>query len=181
MSAVLLPAMIAANPSCNARRRQDGMVCRAAVGRRSWVCLACRRHRSHDLGSGTESVLRARSTHPEGARAACDHVWAVQIRPPGYAAAIAMFVGIPLALASWWGLLPAGLAIALLVHLVGGLNPFGMCRAQSVRLLRPSGNESAYPARCTSRPDGFGGSPSPGRTNRLFRLRALYASQTCAG
>ena len=37
------------------------------------------------------------------------------IRHPGYAAAIAMFVGIPLALASWWGLLPAGLAIALLV------------------------------------------------------------------
>jgi protein-S-isoprenylcysteine O-methyltransferase Ste14 len=26
-----------------------------------------------------------------------------------------MFVGIPLALASWWGLLPAGLAIAWLV------------------------------------------------------------------
>jgi len=37
------------------------------------------------------------------------------VRHPGYAAAIAMFVGIPLALASWWGLLPAGLAIALLV------------------------------------------------------------------
>ena len=37
------------------------------------------------------------------------------VRHPGYAAAIAMFVGIPLALASWWGLLPAGLAIVLLV------------------------------------------------------------------
>jgi protein-S-isoprenylcysteine O-methyltransferase Ste14 len=37
------------------------------------------------------------------------------VRHPGYAAAIAMFVGIPLALASWWALLPATLAIALLV------------------------------------------------------------------
>jgi protein-S-isoprenylcysteine O-methyltransferase Ste14 len=41
------------------------------------------------------------------------------VRHPGYAAAIAMFVGIPLALASWWGLLPAGLAIALLVVRTG--------------------------------------------------------------
>jgi protein-S-isoprenylcysteine O-methyltransferase Ste14 len=37
------------------------------------------------------------------------------VRHPGYTAAIAMFVGIPLALASWWALLPAVLAIALLV------------------------------------------------------------------
>jgi protein-S-isoprenylcysteine O-methyltransferase Ste14 len=37
------------------------------------------------------------------------------VRHPGYTAAIAMFVGIPLALASWWALLPAALAIALLV------------------------------------------------------------------
>jgi protein-S-isoprenylcysteine O-methyltransferase Ste14 len=37
------------------------------------------------------------------------------VRHPGYAAAIAMFVGIPLALASWWALLPGALAIALLV------------------------------------------------------------------
>ena len=37
------------------------------------------------------------------------------VRHPGYAAAIGTFVGIPLALASWWGLLPAGLAIVLLV------------------------------------------------------------------
>lgn len=37
------------------------------------------------------------------------------VRHPGYTAAIAMFVGIPLALASWWALLPATLAIALLV------------------------------------------------------------------
>jgi len=36
------------------------------------------------------------------------------VRHPGYSAAIAMFIGIPLALASWWGLLPAALAIALL-------------------------------------------------------------------
>jgi protein-S-isoprenylcysteine O-methyltransferase Ste14 len=36
-------------------------------------------------------------------------------RHPGYTAAIAMFVGIPLALASWWALLPAALATALLV------------------------------------------------------------------
>ena len=37
------------------------------------------------------------------------------VRHPGYTAAIAMFVGIPLALASWWALLPATLAIMLLV------------------------------------------------------------------
>jgi protein-S-isoprenylcysteine O-methyltransferase Ste14 len=37
------------------------------------------------------------------------------IRHPGYAAAMAIFTGIPLALASWWGLLPAVLAAALLV------------------------------------------------------------------
>lgn len=36
------------------------------------------------------------------------------IRHPGYAAAIAMFIGIPLALGSWWALLPAAVAIALL-------------------------------------------------------------------
>ncbi len=41
------------------------------------------------------------------------------VRHPGYAAAIVMFVGIPLALASWCGLLPAGLAIALLVVRTG--------------------------------------------------------------
>ena len=37
------------------------------------------------------------------------------VRHPGYSAAIAMFIGIPLALASWWALLPAALAIALLI------------------------------------------------------------------
>ncbi len=37
------------------------------------------------------------------------------VRHPGYSGAIAMFIGIPLALASWWALLPAALAIALLV------------------------------------------------------------------
>lgn len=37
------------------------------------------------------------------------------VRHPGYAAAIAMFIAIPLALGSWWALLPAALAIALLV------------------------------------------------------------------
>jgi protein-S-isoprenylcysteine O-methyltransferase Ste14 len=37
------------------------------------------------------------------------------VRHPGYIAAIAMFIGIPLALASWWALLPAALATALLV------------------------------------------------------------------
>ncbi|HWE16256.1 MAG TPA: isoprenylcysteine carboxylmethyltransferase family protein [Hyphomicrobiaceae bacterium] len=37
------------------------------------------------------------------------------VRHPGYAAAIAMFIGVPLALASWWALLPAALALALLV------------------------------------------------------------------
>lgn len=37
------------------------------------------------------------------------------VRHPGYTGAIALFIAIPLALASWWGLLPAGLSIALLV------------------------------------------------------------------
>jgi protein-S-isoprenylcysteine O-methyltransferase Ste14 len=37
------------------------------------------------------------------------------VRHPGYTGAIALFIAIPLALASWWGLLPAALAIALLV------------------------------------------------------------------
>jgi len=37
------------------------------------------------------------------------------VRHPGYTGAIAIFIAIPLALASWWGLLPAALAIALLV------------------------------------------------------------------
>ena len=41
------------------------------------------------------------------------------VRHPGYSAAIAMFIGIPLALASWWGLLPAALAIALLILRTG--------------------------------------------------------------
>jgi protein-S-isoprenylcysteine O-methyltransferase Ste14 len=37
------------------------------------------------------------------------------VRHPGYSAAIALFIGIPLALASWWALLPAALATGLLV------------------------------------------------------------------
>jgi protein-S-isoprenylcysteine O-methyltransferase Ste14 len=37
------------------------------------------------------------------------------VRHPGYTAAIAMLIAIPLALASWWAFLPAALAIALLV------------------------------------------------------------------
>jgi protein-S-isoprenylcysteine O-methyltransferase Ste14 len=37
------------------------------------------------------------------------------VRRPGYAAATAMFVAIPLALGSWWALLPATSAITLLV------------------------------------------------------------------
>jgi protein-S-isoprenylcysteine O-methyltransferase Ste14 len=41
------------------------------------------------------------------------------VRHPGYTAAIAMFIAIPLALASWWALLPAALAIALLVVRTG--------------------------------------------------------------
>jgi len=41
------------------------------------------------------------------------------VRHPGYSAAIALFIGIPLALASWWALLPAALAIALLVVRTG--------------------------------------------------------------
>jgi hypothetical protein len=37
------------------------------------------------------------------------------VRHPGYTAAIALFVAIPIALASWWALLPAAVAIALLI------------------------------------------------------------------
>ncbi len=37
------------------------------------------------------------------------------VRHPGYTAGIAIFIGIPLALASWWAVLPAALATALLV------------------------------------------------------------------
>jgi protein-S-isoprenylcysteine O-methyltransferase Ste14 len=37
------------------------------------------------------------------------------VRHPGYTGAIALFIAIPLPLASWWGLLPAAIAIALLV------------------------------------------------------------------
>jgi protein-S-isoprenylcysteine O-methyltransferase Ste14 len=37
------------------------------------------------------------------------------VRHPGYGAALAIFAGIPLALASWWALLPAALAGALLI------------------------------------------------------------------
>jgi protein-S-isoprenylcysteine O-methyltransferase Ste14 len=37
------------------------------------------------------------------------------VRHPGYTAAVAMFVGVPLALASWWALLPAAVATALLI------------------------------------------------------------------
>jgi protein-S-isoprenylcysteine O-methyltransferase Ste14 len=37
------------------------------------------------------------------------------VRHPGYTGAIAIFIAIPLALASWWGLLPAAFAIVLLV------------------------------------------------------------------
>jgi protein-S-isoprenylcysteine O-methyltransferase Ste14 len=36
------------------------------------------------------------------------------VRHPGYSAAIAMFLGISLALASWWGLVPAAIASVLL-------------------------------------------------------------------
>jgi protein-S-isoprenylcysteine O-methyltransferase Ste14 len=41
------------------------------------------------------------------------------VRHPGYSAAIAIFIAIPLALASWWALTPAALAIALLVVRTG--------------------------------------------------------------
>jgi protein-S-isoprenylcysteine O-methyltransferase Ste14 len=41
------------------------------------------------------------------------------VRHPGYAAAMALFVGIALALASWWALVPAAMAIALLVVRTG--------------------------------------------------------------
>lgn len=41
------------------------------------------------------------------------------VRHPGYIAALAMFIGIPLALGSWWALLPALLASALLIVRTG--------------------------------------------------------------
>lgn len=37
------------------------------------------------------------------------------VRHPGYSAALAMFLGMPLALGSWWGLVPAAIASILLV------------------------------------------------------------------
>ena len=37
------------------------------------------------------------------------------VRHPGYSAALAMFLGMPLALQSWWGLVPAAIASILLV------------------------------------------------------------------
>jgi protein-S-isoprenylcysteine O-methyltransferase Ste14 len=37
------------------------------------------------------------------------------VRHPGYSAAIALFISMPLALASWWALLPAALASILLI------------------------------------------------------------------
>ena len=41
------------------------------------------------------------------------------IRHPGYAAAIAIFAGLPLALASWWALIPAALASVVLIIRTG--------------------------------------------------------------
>jgi protein-S-isoprenylcysteine O-methyltransferase Ste14 len=50
------------------------------------------------------------------------------VRHPGYSAAIVMFVAMPLALASWWALLPAALASALLVVRTGWED--GLLRAE---------------------------------------------------
>jgi protein-S-isoprenylcysteine O-methyltransferase Ste14 len=55
------------------------------------------------------------------------------VRHPGYTAAIAMFITIPLALASWWALLPAALAMALLVVRTAWRIACSCCR----RFLRP--------------------------------------------
>jgi protein-S-isoprenylcysteine O-methyltransferase Ste14 len=41
------------------------------------------------------------------------------VRHPGYVSAIAIFIGIPLALGSWWAIVPAALAIALLILRTG--------------------------------------------------------------
>jgi protein-S-isoprenylcysteine O-methyltransferase Ste14 len=41
------------------------------------------------------------------------------VRHPGYSAALVMFIAMPLALGSWWALLPAALASALLVVRTG--------------------------------------------------------------
>ena len=37
------------------------------------------------------------------------------VRHPGYVSAIMIFVGVPLSLASWWALIPAALATAILI------------------------------------------------------------------
>ena len=50
------------------------------------------------------------------------------VRHPGYSAAIAIFIAVPLALGSWWALLPAALAIALLVVRTGWED--GLLRAE---------------------------------------------------
>ena len=42
--------------------------------------------------------------------------------------------------------------LAFLVHLAGGLNPFGLRRATSVRISWTGGSESSYPARYISCP-----------------------------
>jgi len=50
------------------------------------------------------------------------------VRHPGYSAAIVMFIAMPLALASWWALLPAALASALLIVRTGWED--GLLRAE---------------------------------------------------
>ena len=55
-----------------------------------------------------------RIQHERGQRVVSSGPYAF-IRHPGYTAAIAMFLGLALALASWWALIPAALASGLLV------------------------------------------------------------------
>jgi protein-S-isoprenylcysteine O-methyltransferase Ste14 len=50
------------------------------------------------------------------------------VRHPGYSAAVALFIAMPLALGSWWGLLPAALALALLIVRTGWED--GLLRAE---------------------------------------------------
>src|SRR5215469_5800391 len=89
-------------------------------GRSGRLCPACRRRRGHDLGSGPSihSSSRASASRRTAQQVVTSGPYRF-VRHPGYTAAIAVFIAIPLALASWWALTPAALAIALLVVRTG--------------------------------------------------------------
>src|SRR5450759_1921672 len=70
-------------------------------------------------------------------------------------------------------------AALALVHLAGGLNPFGICRAISVRLSWLSGSESLYPARCTSRTGGVWATGTGGRIQTVPLARRSHTNGPC--